>query len=405
VLAFSDQAADVLQQGQQEELPAAVAAHAADSSAQQGSSLQLELLLQQQEQQEQQAVAAGSGQDISSSQLPQQEALGSMAVPSGCSGDSLECSAVRLQQYQQQLGQRAVGEEDATAAAFADAFGLPREGSSSDSVERSELGLDLQGLQGVSSSSADAEQQSGLQAWQQEVQQELQQVQSLVVQNTAPSSSADSSTWGISGEVYILLACCCYAIATVRLSMLAPGLDPVQLATSKTLTLAAASLVWLLAFETGTEFAAEAAGSASAVGAAVGAADSAAAATAAAGMTAAGVLDQAVAAVQSAWASWQLPPAFDHGQGKLLLFYSALGPGALATVLQTKGQGTVAAAQAQVFYSLTPVWAALLANTCLQGEEMGPLAWVGGGIIIAASIGAAISGSRGSSSSDGSTEA
>lgn len=111
------------------------------------------------------------------------------------------------------------------------------------------------------------------------------------------------------------------------------------------------------------------------------------------------MLGQAAAAVQSAWASWQLPPAFETGNGKLLLFYSALGPGALATVLQTKGQGTVGAAQAQVFYSLTPIWAALLANLCLQGEEMGPLAWLGGCIIIAASIGAAISGNAGGGSS------
>jgi hypothetical protein len=221
---------------------------------------------------------------------------------------------------------------------------------------------------------------------------------------SATSSSA-SSSWELTGEVYILLACCCYAIATVRLSMLAPGLDPVQLATSKTLTLAAASLCWLLVVGTGADVAAEVAGGAEAAAAAAGAAVSTSAGAAFAGTaaaTASGGLDQASAAVQAAWASWQLPPAFDHGQGKLLLYYSALGPGALATVLQTKGQGTVGAAQAQVFYSLTPVWAALLAYTCLQGEEMGPLAWVGGCIIIAASIWAAISGSRsGSNGSDG----
>lgn len=240
-------------------------------------------------------------------------------------------------------------------------------------------------------------------------QQDEQQVQELSpaqlmaggdAQADTSSASASSSTgvatakvgssWGMTGEAYILLACCCYAIATVRLSMLAPGLDPVQLATSKTLTLAAASLVWLLAFGPGPEAAAE--------GGPAAAATSAAASTGAVAAAAGGVLEQAAAAVQSAWSSWQLPPAFETGNGKLLLFYSALGPGALATVLQTKGQGSVGAAQAQVFYSLTPIWAALLATLCLQGEEMGPLAWLGGCIIIAASIGAAISGSTGSGS-------
>jgi drug/metabolite transporter (DMT)-like permease len=242
----------------------------------------------------------------------------------------------------------------------------------------------------------------------QDVQQEEQQPQELspaqlMVGNDVQADTSSTSTgvaaakvgssWGMTGEAYILLACCCYAIATVRLSMLAPGLDPVQLATSKTLTLAAASMVWLLAFGPGPEAAAE--------GGPAAAATSAAASTGAAAAAAGGVLEQAAAAVQSAWASWQLPPAFETGNGKLLLFYSALGPGALATVLQTKGQGTVGAAQAQVFYSLTPIWAALLATLCLQGEEMGPLAWLGGCIIIAASIGAAISGSTGSGSSSG----
>eukprot|EP00879_Flechtneria_rotunda_P001748 GHRR01001911.1.p1 GENE.GHRR01001911.1~~GHRR01001911.1.p1 ORF type:complete len:730 (+),score=353.40 GHRR01001911.1:370-2559(+) len=165
------------------------------------------------------------------------------------------------------------------------------------------------------------------------------------------SSSSDSNcvAVGSSGELYILLACCCYAIATVRLSMLAPGLDPVQLATSKTLTLAVASLCWLLTFQFGT--------------------------TAAAGT--AGV------------STWHLPSAFAHGPGLLLLVYSALGPGALATVLQAHGQAVLTAAQAQVLYSLTPLCAALLAGIFLQGEEMGPLAWIGGSIIIAASVVAA----------------
>jgi drug/metabolite transporter (DMT)-like permease len=213
----------------------------------------------------------------------------------------------------------------------------------------------------------------------------------LTTENSSAGNSAGTaiaattaSSW--SGEVYILLACCCYAIATVRLSMMAPGLDPVQLATSKTLTLAAASLCWLLAFQEGGVTAATAA--------------SPAAVSPAEGMQ----LKQALAAaVQSAADKWQMPDSFSHGSGMLLLVYSALGPGALAAVMQAKGQAVASAAEAQVLYSLTPVMSALLAAACLQGEEMGPLAWLGGAVIVAASLGTAVGGSGDSSSSSSSS--
>eukprot|EP00878_Enallax_costatus_P036267 GHUV01040677.1.p1 GENE.GHUV01040677.1~~GHUV01040677.1.p1 ORF type:complete len:123 (-),score=14.06 GHUV01040677.1:106-474(-) len=100
--------------------------------------------------------------------------------------------------------------------------------------------------------------------------------------------------------------------------------------------------------------------------------------------------------VASAAEAAQLPETFRHGKGLLILVYSALGPGALAAVMQAQGQSTVSAAQAQVFHSLTPVWAASMALLLLQGEEMGPLAWVGGGVIVyCCSIGAAISNGSG----------
>jgi drug/metabolite transporter (DMT)-like permease len=217
---------------------------------------------------------------------------------------------------------------------------------------------------------------------QQQQQQQQQQGLALAAQSTADSPAESiTSSWG--GEVYILLACCCYAIATVRLSMMAPGLDPVQLATSKTLTLAAASLCWLLAFQEGG------------VTATAASAVSPAAAAAGEGLQ----LKQALAAaLQSAADKWQMPDSFSHGSGMLLLVYSALGPGALAAVLQAKGQAVASAAEAQVLYSLTPVMSALLAAACLQGEEMGPLAWLGGAVIVGASVGTAVSGSGDSSS-------
>ena len=40
--------------------------------------------------------------------------------------------------------------------------------------------------------------------------------------------------------------------------------------------------------------------------------------------------------------------------------------------------------QAQVYYSSTPIWSALLAMLLLKGEAMGPLGWLGGvGIVVA----------------------
>jgi drug/metabolite transporter (DMT)-like permease len=46
-----------------------------------------------------------------------------------------------------------------------------------------------------------------------------------------------------------------------------------------------------------------------------------------------------------------------------------------------------APAAPQIIYSLTPVWAALLAGLLLPQEEAtGPLGWCGGGVIIAATL-------------------
>ncbi len=90
-----------------------------------------------------------------------------------------------------------------------------------------------------------------------------------------------------------------------------------------------------------------------------------------------------------------------------LVLYSALGPGALATYLQTKGQASVSAAQAQVarklyciqnlrlptksnrlqvIFSLAPLFTVLFSQLTLGGESLGPLAWVGGATVIAASF-------------------
>ncbi|KAL6753030.1 hypothetical protein V8C86DRAFT_3029043, partial [Haematococcus lacustris] len=69
----------------------------------------------------------------------------------------------------------------------------------------------------------------------------------------------------------------------------------------------------------------------------------------------------------------------------LLIIYSALGPGALATYLQTRGQVVVPATLAQVVFSLTPLWSALIAALVLGDDGMGQAAWAGSAAILVAS--------------------
>lgn len=69
-----------------------------------------------------------------------------------------------------------------------------------------------------------------------------------------------------------------------------------------------------------------------------------------------------------------------------LIAYSGLGCGAAATFLQTRGQARVPPPSAQVIYSLTPLWSALIAQVALGDETLGPAAWGGGGAMLLASL-------------------
>jgi drug/metabolite transporter (DMT)-like permease len=64
--------------------------------------------------------------------------------------------------------------------------------------------------------------------------------------------------------------------------------------------------------------------------------------------------------------------------------YSALAPGALANVLQTRGQSRVPAAEAQLIFATTPVFNAALAAGLGETASAGTV--VGGGVILAASL-------------------
>ena len=65
------------------------------------------------------------------------------------------------------------------------------------------------------------------------------------------SSSAAVASTGYVGELLILLACCAYSCATVRLGLYAPMFVPINLAAVKKATLGSLSLMWLLADSVG----------------------------------------------------------------------------------------------------------------------------------------------------------
>ena len=69
----------------------------------------------------------------------------------------------------------------------------------------------------------------------------------------------------------------------------------------------------------------------------------------------------------------------------LLLFYSALGPGTIADVIQQKGQTVVSAAEGNVILSMEPVFTALL-GLLLLGENLSWQEMVGGSLIIVAAV-------------------
>jgi drug/metabolite transporter (DMT)-like permease len=192
----------------------------------------------------------------------------------------------------------------------------------------------------------------------------------------ADATSAAAPTLS-GGEPLVLLACVFYALSTVRMAVHAPKHGAVRIATAKTTALALLSLVW-------------------AFGAAV------------AGGGGGGGGGDAGEGLNSGLASLSflaLPPALAGSAVALTaLAFSALGPGALATWLQASGQRTVPAAEAQVIFSLTPVWTALLSmgaaavgvvGASAAESAMGGGAWAGSALVLAASLAVALEGRRG----------
>eukprot|EP00798_Chlamydomonas_sp_ICE-L_P019987 gene19987-26702_t len=179
----------------------------------------------------------------------------------------------------------------------------------------------------------------------------------------ANAADATGSASAGGGEVFLLTACLFYSLSVVRLGVHAPRFNSVDLAAVKKFTLCTTSIIWWLSTRPAEFF--------------TGVSDSAADFFSGASNSATAVTE--VVPVD-------LPPIiFLWG----IVAYSSLGPGALATFLQTKGQTLVPATQAQIIFSLTPLWGAGIAFLTIGSdgsEAMGPLSWGGGLVMVLASL-------------------
>jgi drug/metabolite transporter (DMT)-like permease len=89
-------------------------------------------------------------------------------------------------------------------------------------------------------------------------------------------------------------------------------------------------------------------------------------------------------AVAGLWLGWQNLAAW------ALLLYSAIGPGALADVLQQKGQKEVSASEANVILCSEPIFTAILAFL-IAGETTTATENAGGALVVLAAVLSSIS--------------
>ena len=166
----------------------------------------------------------------------------------------------------------------------------------------------------------------------------------------AAAAAASDLDFG-AGDACCLAAAALYSAFTVRLGTYAARLDAAELSAAKALAMTALCVAWW-GFERAAGASAD--GSPASVSVLWSGASS-------------GLVGASSVAVWGAVA------------------YSALAPGALANVLQTRGQSTVPAAEAQLIFATTPVFNAALAAMAL-GETATTNTLVGGALILAASL-------------------
>ena len=185
------------------------------------------------------------------------------------------------------------------------------------------------------------------------------------------SAAAIPPSTSLAGDGLILCAAAFYSAATFRLSVLAPvhasgasgtPSSPQALAAAKSAAFAVGAIAWALS--SGVLFSSASQG---------------------------GLASLLPTAVTSSDSESSLSFA-----APLVLAWAALGPGALAAVLQSKGQARVPAGRAQALFATVPLWSAAMAGVAL-GERTGPAGWVGGLLIVAGgALAATAPGERGS---------
>ena len=167
-------------------------------------------------------------------------------------------------------------------------------------------------------------------------------------------SAVDAFDFG-AGDACCLAAAALYSAFTVRLGTYAARLNAAELSAAKALAMTALCVAWW-----GLErvcLGADAAGS-------------------------------APASVSILWSCASAAGGFGGASAVAVwgaVAYSALAPGALANVLQTRGQSAVPAAEAQLIFATTPVFNAAVAAAAL-GETATTNTLVGGAVILAASL-------------------
>jgi drug/metabolite transporter (DMT)-like permease len=175
----------------------------------------------------------------------------------------------------------------------------------------------------------------------------------------AAAGSPSPSSSSLAGDGFVLCAAAFYSAATFRLSVLAPvhasgasgsASSPQALAAAKSAAFAAGAVLWAAA--SGDLF----------LGAGHG-----------------GPASLLPSAPAAAAAGGEPPLSF---AAPLVLAWAALGPGALAAVLQSGAQARVAAGRAQALFATVPLWSAALAGVAL-GERTGAAGWAGGLLIVA----------------------
>lgn len=184
------------------------------------------------------------------------------------------------------------------------------------------------------------------------------------------------SSGSTQGDLCCLAASVLYSAFTVRLSLYAKKCAPDELSAVKALCMTVLCVSWW-GVDTVIHSAGGLTGGIEAVAAGSGV-----------GSQSTSVLWSSFASAASTDASSVSNGVFEISLGAAVwtaVVYSALAPGALANVLQTRGQAVVPPEQAQLIFATTPVFNAVVSSLVL-GETATINTLVGGSIICAASV-------------------